>query len=305
MSTPTKRKSLDQTNNELPEKKQKEEPQNFETQVLNLLQNLPSSDSLLSALNQSTSVSVCPDVQNDPSNSGTSRSPRKQRNPKKIEKFEETEEAEKSEKSEKSERVKCLECDRELTNTISNLRNHIKTERHMGLKPFKCQECESGFANRKKLRTHYENLHRDIEIPNVEPLITAEDKKTFDIWAKKCFPGVENLSIPTTDSLVTKCALCPEIVRRNEYMYSDEHVLWHMDAKPFKCTECDYRSVRKDDVRNHMKLKTHNGNRIFDFSIQDKHRYDLIWKQCYPGNSLEPTVLETDNSDKSGYSSGD
>ncbi|PIC14491.1 hypothetical protein B9Z55_026785 [Caenorhabditis nigoni] len=295
MSTPQKRKSLDQINKELCKKKPKKDPQDSETQDSNLPQYLHSSDFFLSVLNQqpSTSGSVCPDVQNDSSNSGTSRKSRKQSDPKKHEKFEESEE---SEKSEKSETVKCLKCGKNIKRRKENLNVHIIS--HMGLKPFKCQHCSKWLATRSSLRQHYINRHSGTEIPKVKALMSPENEEKLQSLSEAYFPGIETRTSPVN------CNKCKIQIQRNVPLYRNEHVFSHLNINPFICPECNYGSPTKRHIIQHMKLSCKlDGEPIFELSQEDKQRCDLLMEQCFPeySSNVEYDISGNSESDNSGF----
>ncbi|PIC14494.1 hypothetical protein B9Z55_026787 [Caenorhabditis nigoni] len=251
MSTPPKRKIMDQIIKAI-KKKRKEEP---------LPQNQQIPEFLLSVFKQfqqtSTSVSVCPDVQND---SGISRKPSEPK------------------KSEESEKVECQECGAKLAKRKHGLKVHIQSQKHMGWIPFKCQHCEIRLSSTNAWTKHYKKEHPGIEIPKAKHFMSPEDEEKFEIWAKRCFPEIEVSTTPLN------CNQCESKIP-NTPICKNEHVFEHLEIKPFKCSKCNFGSRTERSLASHMDQLRHDGEPIFELSQQDKENCQRKIKQCFPESS--------------------
>ncbi len=151
----------------------------------------------------------------------------------------------------KDKEVQCPDCKKAFTKAC-----HMKQHRdavHLKLKPFSCTQCDARFGWKGGLKAHVINVHTSRTSRTSRTIICDYEE------CKAAFPSVSHLKQHKKIVHNGEKFPCDHCLRS----YSSPHVLRlhinsvHLDIRPFQCTICDYRTIRRSQLlhveRQHIK----------------------------------------------------
>ncbi|KAL3283702.1 hypothetical protein HHI36_024002 [Cryptolaemus montrouzieri] len=128
----------------------------------------------------------------------------------------------------------------------SNLTNHINSV-HLGIKNYKCSQCDYRAATRGRLETHTESTHlglRNYKCSQCD--YRAATKRKLKIHTESVHLGLKN----------HKCSHCDYAsYHKSNFLKHINSV--HLNTKSFQCNYCDYQGAAKFLLAKHVKNVHH------------------------------------------------
>ena len=124
------------------------------------------------------------------------------------------------------------------------LKRHLIS--HTGLKPFKCNQCDSSYRQQQDLKYHVFTNH------------TAGKSNLIRYTCEECESSFIRASEKKRHMMIHsgekpfRCEFCGYTCGRINQL--NTHVLIHGDTKPFMCNKCKYSSVQASNLKRHMNL---------------------------------------------------
>ncbi|XP_026683076.1 zinc finger X-chromosomal protein-like [Diaphorina citri] len=131
----------------------------------------------------------------------------------------------------------CWACTSFNTNHLGNVRKHI--QRHLGDKPLRCAYCDYRCIQKSQLVIHAYNFHT----------ASLDSLKGSSYIALPLCPDC----MPRPDAFRCKfvCYACHSFHTYNGTAMKN-HIMVHLEEKPYACQFCDYRCVQKVSLKSHM-----------------------------------------------------
>ena len=158
-----------------------------------------------------------------------------------------------------SERGACVVCRAVLprADVAAHHRRHELQQR-----PHLCPTCGEAFHTGRELSRHVRKAHDDGKTDEDEPPVVCEQcGRQYGNRHKL----VAHIRMVHDRSREFGCHLCAKVFYEKGKL--TKHLSVHSDVKPYCCAHCDYRSVRTDNVRLHVR-KVHRREAVADDVIR-------------------------------------
>ncbi|XP_071102632.1 uncharacterized protein [Haliotis cracherodii] len=132
------------------------------------------------------------------------------------------------------------------------------------ISPVRCISCKFSSAYKANIQRHMDKHHPEIELVVESGKIGSPLKKVLtDAAPEKVEPKDMRLQIGSTllDTELQwlyeghgssyRCMICSKSLYKRNYLHG--HILDHLDISLWKCKECDFKSSRRNVVKDHMK----------------------------------------------------
>lgn len=161
----------------------------------------------------------------------------------------------------------CPECEYNSKKYVL-LKNHFK--KHIGVRKYKCKDCDSDFVQKSELNHHKTSEHNlkicrkcDLEFNNFETYLSHKEKHDDLKTASK------NEQKPSKTGI--ECQICGKVLMTQGGMLT--HARMHSEAPKFRCEQCSKEFFQKVNLINHT--KTHNiQNRSYSCSKCEKKFFE-------------------------------
>ncbi|KAL4711375.1 hypothetical protein ACJJTC_019216 [Scirpophaga incertulas] len=151
----------------------------------------------------------------------------------------------------------CEECDSGFV-TKHRLKIHGYLMHPTRSKNFVCEKCDKQFSTQQKRKTHVETVH-----DNIKKYKCNRCPERFNEYFRR---HKHMVVVHGVAPIEYKCNICEKTFNRR-YSLS-VHMRTHIQQKDVYCEICPYRCFTKIELKNHM--VKHNGERIFECSVCKK-----------------------------------
>lgn len=181
--------------------------------------------------------------------------------------------------------LKCTECDKVCFSNQS-LTRHLRLVHFYG--SFKCPVCPITLNLAQDLTDHMQRLHVEDSLPQCPSCkeliaIDAEAQSLVDHYKTCIVKKIKQQSLNSIrkytekrkdDPKVThQCDLCGKTFSQSCYL-RNHRIVHHGGELPFKCKECDFATVYKQSLQNHVKLH------LRKMGHQEEDGQDPLWFYC-------------------------
>ena len=183
---------------------------------------------------------------------------------------------------------------------VSNCKAHMRTM-HSGVKKYQCDKCKTQFQTECGLRSHLKESH---ENESKDPFICATCGAVFlhersllrHCKAKEhTFPHKRKPTSKKVEdrSRVTQCNICHRMIAGHRL---ESHIKKnHTDkAREFNCSECNYKTDRKDTLNRHL-TEVHNIYSSNLSAIEETFKEGISTYHCPECKEILRSISEVKN----------